>query len=89
MDYHTLLNRPSDCEDRASSLSLQMDEILYLKFTQHPDLRHELISTAPAELVFLSPADAYWGVGPDAAGRNELGESLVRVRSRIIHELDQ
>lgn len=66
-----------------------MDEILYLKFTQHPDLRHELISTAPAELVFVSPVDPYWGVGPEARGQNELGEALVRVRTRIMHEMEQ
>lgn len=64
-----------------------MDEIMYMKFIQHPDLRHELISTHPAELVFASSADDFWGVGPQNGGRNELGQSLVRVRARILREM--
>ncbi|KAG8932086.1 hypothetical protein FRC01_000271, partial [Tulasnella sp. 417] len=55
-----------------------MDEIMYMKFAQHPNLRHELISTHPSELVFASPHDAFWGVGPEVQGRNELGLSLGR-----------
>ncbi|KAG8894364.1 hypothetical protein FRB99_001320 [Tulasnella sp. 403] len=64
-----------------------MEEILYMKFSQHPDLRHELVSTAPADLVFASPADPFWGIGQDHRGRNELGNALVRVRNRILHDM--
>lgn len=61
---------------------------MYLKFTQHPDLRYELIHTYPSDLIFASPVDAYWGLGPDPrVGRNELGQSLVRVRARLLHEM--
>ncbi|KAG8889655.1 hypothetical protein FRB98_003458 [Tulasnella sp. 332] len=83
-----LLNKKAKPDWRAMR-TVWMDEILYLKFTQHPDLRHELISTAPAELVFVSPIDPYWGIGPEARGQNELGEALVRVRTRIMHEMEQ
>lgn len=58
-----------------------------MKFSQHPDLRHELVSTAPADLIFVSPVDPYWGIGPEGRGQNELGRCLVRVRSRILHEM--
>ncbi|KAG8960084.1 hypothetical protein FRC03_007087 [Tulasnella sp. 419] len=64
-----------------------MDEILYLKFSQHGDLRHELINTTPAELVFISPADSFWGLGKHGAGQNELGKSLGRVRNQLIKDL--
>lgn len=64
-----------------------MDEIMYMKFAQHPNLRHELINTHPSELIFASPHDAFWGVGPELQGRNELGQSLGRVRTRILREM--
>jgi predicted NAD-dependent protein-ADP-ribosyltransferase YbiA (DUF1768 family) len=59
-----------------------MDEILYLKFCQHGDLRAVLLSTYPAELVFVEPRDPFWGDGA-GLGMNELGKSLMRVRERI------
>lgn len=31
-----------------------MDEVIYLKFTQHGDLRYELLQTHDAELVEVS-----------------------------------
>lgn len=64
-----------------------MDEIMYMKFAQHPSLRHELINTHPSELIFASPHDPFWGVGPNADGKNELGHSLGRVRTRILREM--
>lgn len=58
-----------------------------MKFVQHPRLRQELINTAPADLVFISPVDAFWGVGKDGHGANEFGRCVTRVRSRIMHEM--
>lgn len=62
---------------------MQMDEILYHKFTQHRDLREELFQTYPAELIGNSPKDSFWGVGADGNGSNELGKALVRLRTRL------
>jgi predicted NAD-dependent protein-ADP-ribosyltransferase YbiA (DUF1768 family) len=59
-----------------------MDEVLYLKFSQHGDLRAMLLNTFPAELVYVEPRDPFWGVGP-GIGMNELGKSLMRVRKRL------
>ena len=59
-----------------------MDEVLYLKFRQHNDLRTLLLSTHPADLVYVETGDSFWGDGGDV-GTNELGKSLVRVRERI------
>ncbi|KAK0236142.1 hypothetical protein EDD85DRAFT_631094 [Armillaria nabsnona] len=61
----------------------KMEVALYLKFTQHGDLKREILATGDAELVEDSPKDAFWGVGLDGRGRNELGKALVRVRERI------
>ena len=76
-----------------------MDETLYHKFTQHRNLQAELLGTGDAELIevniFVSIAnwylkamknsdkDAFWGVGPDRKGRNELGKCLTRLRTNL------
>ena len=76
-----------------------MDETLLHKFTQHHILRFELLGTGDAELIevniFLpiancdlkdikdSERDAFWGVGPDRNGRNELGKCLERLRTKL------
>jgi predicted NAD-dependent protein-ADP-ribosyltransferase YbiA (DUF1768 family) len=63
-----------------------MDEVLYRKFRKYDGLCRQLLSTHPAELVYVEPLDMYWG--DDAgAGRNELGKSLTRVRDRLRGEV--
>ena len=59
-----------------------MDEVLYLKFRQHSDLRVLLLNTFPADIVYVEPGDPFWGEGA-GAGLNELGKSLMRVRQRL------
>jgi predicted NAD-dependent protein-ADP-ribosyltransferase YbiA (DUF1768 family) len=59
-----------------------MDEVLYLKFRQHGELRALLLGTYPAELIYVQSVDTFWGDG-DGAGLNELGKSLIRVRERF------
>ena len=63
-----------------------MDEVLYLKFCQHDDLRTLLLKTYPAELVYVEPRDPLWGGDGAGGGMNELGKSLVRVRERLRSE---
>ena len=75
-----------------------MDETLYHKFTQHRNLLTELLGTGDAELIsvnifvsianwYLKPIkisdDAFWGVGPNRKGRNELGKCLKRLRTTL------
>ncbi|KAL0950390.1 hypothetical protein HGRIS_010350 [Hohenbuehelia grisea] len=61
-----------------------MDEVLYLKFKQHPDLRTALMGTGMAPIIYEDAADEYWGEGPHGVnGANELGKALVRVRARL------
>jgi len=59
-----------------------MDEVLYLKFSQHGNLRAMLLNTYPAELVYVEPNDPFWGDGT-GIGLNELGNSLMRVRRQL------
>lgn len=60
-----------------------MEEVLYLKFTQHPDLRTLLMGTGVANLVYVDPKDHFWGDGALGQGANELGKALVRVRDQL------
>ena len=59
-----------------------MEDVLYLKFQQHGDLRTLLLGTFPADLVYAESGDWFWGDGA-GAGMNELGKTLVRVRERL------
>ncbi len=59
-----------------------MDQVLYLKFRQHGDLRSQLLGTFPAELIYVESGDTFWGDGA-GPGLNELGKSLMRVRERF------
>jgi predicted NAD-dependent protein-ADP-ribosyltransferase YbiA (DUF1768 family) len=59
-----------------------MDEVLYLKFRQHGNLRTLLLRTHPSELIYTESGDPFWGDGA-GGGRNELGKSLMRVRERL------
>jgi len=61
----------------------KMEITAWHKFTQHPDLEAELLATGDAELIEDSPVDAFWGVGPDGKGRNELGKVLMRLRTKL------
>ncbi|GLB34610.1 putative protein with domain of unknown function (DUF1768) [Lyophyllum shimeji] len=61
----------------------KMDIAIELKFTQHEDLKEELLATGDAELVEDSDKDAFWGIGADGKGRNELGKALMRLRDKL------
>jgi ribA/ribD-fused uncharacterized protein len=60
-----------------------MDMVLWNKFTQNEHLKRELLSTGNAELVEDSDKDAFWGVGPDRKGENQLGKALQRLRAKL------
>ncbi|KAG6374827.1 hypothetical protein JVT61DRAFT_4212 [Boletus reticuloceps] len=63
-----------------------MDLVLWHKFTQNDHLKQELLSTGEAELVEDSDKDAFWGVGPDGKGENQLGKALQRLRAKLRDE---
>jgi len=64
------------------------------KFTQNPELRAQLVATAPTELVEASPYDKIWGIGLAATdvraqdpaqwkGANLLGKLLTQLREEL------
>lgn len=60
-----------------------MRACLIAKFTQHPQLLVELISTENSEIVEDSPIDSFWGIGEHKNGQNNLGKLLVEVRNLL------
>ena len=60
-----------------------MEECLYLKFTQHEELLHELVATHPSHIVWTNKQDSFFGMGAMGQGHNELGHLLVRLRERL------
>ena len=79
----SFLTVASNKETQVFPLPRQLDEVLYLKFTQHPDLALQLLGTGDAWLVYNDLADAHWGNGPDGSGRNGFGQALMRLRDRL------
>ena len=55
---------------------------LYLKFTQHPDLKEKLLATGDAVLHEDSPWDKYWGYAK-GKGKDRLGKLLMQVREEL------
>ena len=60
-----------------------MYEVVFAKFTQHADLRAELLTTRDQVLVEDALHDPYWGWGASRIGENKLGRILMAVRSAI------
>jgi predicted NAD-dependent protein-ADP-ribosyltransferase YbiA (DUF1768 family) len=60
-----------------------MEDVLYLKFEQHPGLRIMLMDTGHAPIVYVSADDAYWGQNESGEGQNQLGKTLVYVRKLL------
>ncbi|OCH94480.1 DUF1768-domain-containing protein [Obba rivulosa] len=60
-----------------------MEEALYHKFKQHPNLQGMLLNTGVADLIYAEANDPFWGDGPLGQGANELGKALMRVRDRL------
>lgn len=58
-----------------------MRKALLAKFTQHPDLKKQLMETGNAMLVEHTKNDSYWGDGGNSKGRNMLGKLLVELRT--------
>ena len=65
--------------------SRQVDEVLYLKFTQHDDLAELLLNTGNRELVYTEFSDGFWSAWPQAP--NQLGLALMRTRERMRSEM--
>jgi ribA/ribD-fused uncharacterized protein len=60
-----------------------MEKALLAKFSQHADLKAQLLGTSQANLVEHTANDSYWGDGGDGSGQNRLGKLLMRVRDHL------
>jgi len=60
-----------------------MRSAVLAKFSQHEDLRTQLLATGDARLVEHTENDAYWGDGGDGRGKNMLGRILMEVREEL------
>ncbi|MBD2101679.1 NADAR family protein [Leptolyngbya sp. FACHB-261] len=60
-----------------------MRTALHAKFTQHPELRDQLLATGDAYLVEHTQNDSYWGDGGDGSGKNMLGRILMELRDEL------
>lgn len=77
--YSDVTLRP-DWEDVKDNV---MRKGVYQKFKQNPELRNVLLSTGDAILVEHTSRDSYWGDGGNDRGRNQLGRTLMEVRSLL------
>jgi len=59
-----------------------MEEILYLKFTQNPDLGDKLLATEGLIEEKNSWGDTFWGTC-EGVGQNHLGRLLMKTREKL------
>jgi len=70
--------------DPEAVLLQRMEEVLYLKFTQHLDILEMLLNTGDLRFMFFSRREPYWGCSSlDFSGGNQMGMCLERVRERF------
>ncbi len=60
-----------------------MRNAVLAKFTQHPDIRAQLLATGDEELIEATTRDVYWGCGTSGTGKNMLGRILMEVRGAL------
>lgn len=61
-----------------------MEDICRHKLQQHAYVHKKLLQTGDLPLVEDSPADDFWGWGPNRDGRNELGKIWMQLRSELV-----
>jgi ribA/ribD-fused uncharacterized protein len=81
------MGRSKKVEARADWEAVHLDvmrKALYVKFSQHDDLTTLLCNTGAASLEEQSPSDAFWGIGADGTGTNQLGLLLAEIRATLM-----
>ncbi len=59
-----------------------MEDICRTKLEQHDDIKRALVESGEDPIVKDYP-DAFWGIGPDGIGRNEMGKIWTKLRSEL------
>ena len=81
------MGRSKKVEARADWEAVHLDvmrKALQVKFSQHDDLTTLLRNTGAASLEEQSPSDAFWGIGADGTGTNQLGLLLAEIRATLM-----
>lgn len=64
-----------------------MEQVLFAKFDQHPELRQLLLSTQHRNIAEHTDNDSYWGDGGDGTGLNRLGVLIMQLRTQLSMQL--
>lgn len=62
--------------------------VVFLKFSQNPQLKRLLLNTGNKYIIENSPRDSYWGCGKDGTGKNMLGIILMETRAGFLNEVE-
>lgn len=60
-----------------------MEKLLRAKLAAHPYVQKKLLKTENYLICEDSPKDAFWGIGPNRDGRNELGKLWMKLRQEL------
>ncbi len=63
--------------------SVVMEEICRAKLAQHPIIKEALLASGDSVIVKDYP-DAFWGIGMNGVGKNEMGVIWMKLRSELI-----
>ena len=60
-----------------------MEQLVRAKLAQYPYIKKKLLETKDYKICEDSPKDAFWGIGPNRDGRNELGKIWMKLRDEL------
>ncbi len=60
-----------------------MEKLLRLKLEQNPYVKQKLLQTKDYLICEDSPKDAFWGIGANRDGQNQLGKLWMKLREEI------
>ncbi len=61
-----------------------MEQLLRLKLEQNPYVKRKLLQTKNYMICEDSPKDAFWGIGPNRDGQNQLGKLWMKLRDELM-----
>lgn len=59
------------------------EKIMFAKFSQFPQLKHLLLETKDAEIIYINDSNKKYGFGKEG-GKNELGMHLMKLRGQLL-----
>ena len=63
-----------------------MENLLRAKLEQNPYVKEKLLQTKNYLICEDSPKDAFWGIGPNRDGQNQLGKLWMKLREELLSE---